>query len=373
MAIRLITGLPGNAKTLHAISTIKAQSEKEGRPVYYHGLSELTLPWLKLDDPKKWMDVPPNSIILIDEAQEIFRNRSVGATPPPHVTALETHRHLGIDLVLITQHPSFIDPHIRKLTNLHQHLVRIYGMEMSTIHQWRETRDNPDKNRKDSEQSKWAFDKSLYGCYKSAEVHTMKRKLPKRLFFLLAMPFVLAALVYLTYWILTKKVTTPPPAGATIATSAPGVGAGAAASPGSSIGSPGGGQRPVFDPLQDAKTYVQMNTPRVVGLPQTAPKYDQLTQPTRVPVPSMCIQSATLCRCFTQQGTAMQVETSMCISFARNGFFQEFDPEKDRADSSRTAKSVEVLKNSPVAAAPSSGQVVMFATAEGQDTFARVK
>lgn len=43
--IDLITGLPGNGKTLYTISTVKKMSEGENRPVYYAGIPELTLDW----------------------------------------------------------------------------------------------------------------------------------------------------------------------------------------------------------------------------------------------------------------------------------------------------------------------------------------
>ncbi|MBA5604126.1 hypothetical protein H3H36_01960 [Duganella sp. FT3S] len=105
-----------------------------------------------------------------------------------------------------------------------------------------------------------------------------------------------------------------------------------------------GAQPAKFDPLEDAKHYVEMNTPRVAGLPQTAPKYDELTKPVRVPVPAACLQFRNDCKCYTQQGTPMDVRYNMCIEFARNGFFQDFDPEKDRVASERTAASVRVME-----------------------------
>jgi len=118
------------------------------------------------------------------------------------------------------------------------------------------------------------------------------------------------------------------------------------------------GRRPA-DPLEDAKDYVWKETPRVVGLPQTAPKYDALTVPTRVPVPAACLQVGSVhdrksvsCKCYTQQGTPMAVDFNMCIEFARNGFFQDFDPDKDRQAASRTETSVRVMEGRPEASVP---------------------
>ncbi|MHA4871603.1 zonular occludens toxin domain-containing protein [Duganella sp. PWIR1] len=343
--IELITGLPGNGKTLYTISTVKKIAESENRAVYYAGIPELTLDWIPID-PTKWMEAPPNSIIVIDEAQKIFRNRSLGTQPGKHVTDLETHRHLGIDLFLLTQHPSLIDPAIRRLAGRHRHMVRVWGMAVSTVHKWDAVKDNPDKSRTDSEKTKWAFDKSVYQYYKSADVHTMKRTIPGRVKLLAGCVVVLIGVGFYMKNRIEER-THPDQLLAS------------GASPSSSVGKTDAVDRaPVpdkFDPKQDMQRYVQMSTPRIEGLPQTAPKYDELTKPTRVPVPAACIQVADKCRCFSQQGTSLDVKYSMCIEFARNGFFQEFDPERDRRDSVRTAESVRVLEGRGVEQVASHG------------------
>ena len=362
MTIELITGLPGNSKTLYTISQVKALSERENRPVYYSGIAELTLGWTEID-PKKWMDCPPGSIIVIDECQAIFRNRSLGAAPPVFVTDLETHRHLGIDLFFITQHPSLVDPHIRRLSGRHRHMVRVWGMEVSTVHSWDSVKDNCDKTaaRKDSEKTKWAFDKSLYNCYKSAQLHTIKRAIPFRAKMLMAVPFLIIALGYLFYTTAFKNKGRVENSGVTsipVGISAQGAGRGG--------GVAAAGVDKVFDPVADARQYVAMATPRIVGLPQTAPKYDELTKPIRVPVPAACIQVVERCKCLTQQGTPMDVEHSMCVGFARNGFFQEFDADGDRQAGAKTERATAVMEGhdsvprSVAPASPGQSQVSSF-------------
>jgi zona occludens toxin len=346
--IDLITGLPGNAKTLYTIGVVRELAKRENRPVYFSGIPELTLDWQEID-PVKWMEVPPKAIVVIDEAQRIFRNRSLGAQPPKHVTDLETHRHLGIDLFFITQHPSLIDPAIRRLAGRHRHMVRVWGMEVSTVHKWDSVKDNCDKPvaRKDSEKTKWAFDKSLYSLYKSADQHTMKRSIPMRAKLLLLSPLILIGCAYAVYALTIgkHKAVEAAPTGEV------------ARAPANDLDVPKSGVpvAPVFDRKEDMKHYVQMSTPRVEGLAQTAPKYDELTKPTRVPVPAACIQVADKCRCFSQQGTSLDVKYSMCIEFARNGFFQEFDPDRDRRDTERTAQSVKVLEGQGVEQVASHG------------------
>jgi len=359
MAILLITGLPGNAKTLYTIAQVKAWAERENRPVFYSGIPELKLDWQQIE-PTEWAKCPPGAIVVIDEAQKIFRNRSLGATPPQYVQDLETHRHLGIDLVFITQHPTLIDPAVRKLTQKHQHLVRIWGMEVSTVHTWHAVRDNCDKPvaRKDSEKQKWAFDKSVFKLYKSAEQHTMKRSIPLRVKLLALVPVVLIAAGYFVYSMTVAKPK--PPAATNPSVSQPMI---ANQSPLSD------GRMPVvdrkFDPVADAKAYIEQSTPRIAGLPHTAPKYDELTRPTRVPVPAMCIQRGVNCACFTQQGTPMDVQYNMCIGFARNGYFQDFDPEQDRADTERVAHSSRILDERIAATGAVSSVAVIPAPATG--------
>lgn len=339
--IELITGLPGNAKTLYTIGQVKTRAEAEGRPVYYAGIKELGLDWTPID-PMKWMECPSGSIILIDEAQKIFRNRSLGTQPGPHVTELEEHRHRGIDIYLITQHPSLIDPAVRRLSGVHKHLIRIFGMEASTVHKWNAVVDTPDKAhcRKDSEKTRWAFDKGLYGLYKSAEVHTMKRSIPLRLKLLLLVPFVLAGAGWGVYNLtIGKHMQQGAKQGAETAVQAP-----ASRLPQVRHDPPqkSESKRPI-DPVADAKEYVYMNTPRVQEMLHTAPKYDELTKPTRVPMPAACIQFRGDCKCYTQQGTPYDVKQSMCVQFARNGFFEEFDADRDRKGVERGLASSRML------------------------------
>lgn len=360
MPIQLTTGLPGNAKTLHTIGEVMKRAEAEGRPVYYHGIKELNLDWQQID-PENWMECPDGAIIVIDECQKIFRNRTMGSVPPKHVTELEEHRHRGFDFYLITQHPSLIDPVVRRLVQTHKHMIRVMGMERSTVHKWNVCVDHPDKpnSRKDSEKTIWAFDKGLYGVYKSAEVHTVRRSIPMRVWALLALPLVLIGAAYAVYALTVGRQPKPEPAKEVqIAAAAP---AGSpAASPAVDRPPP---PREEFDPVKDAERYIQMNTPRVAGLQYTAPKYDEITRPTSAPVPAMCVQSRDKCKCWSQQATPLDVPYNMCIEFARNGYFREFDADRDRRDTERTAQSVKVMEGHDRVIennVPAGSQVVMF-------------
>lgn len=352
--IHLITGLPGNAKTLFMLQLVIKVAAEEGREVYYFGIKDfkkddprlLGTKWTEFD-PKTWHDtVPSGAIIVGDEAQTIFRARAITSNPPPYVTELEQHRHKGLDFYFTTQHPRLVDPALKVLVQSHRHMVRIFGAEMSTVHFWDGIKEKPESAgaKGSSQKTTWAFAKDLYGLYKSADVHTMKRKIPMRLKLLMAVPVVLVACGLLTYKMLHK--VTPGDDKKAVAASSSSHGGVADLVPPPAAAH--------VDPVQDLKDYVWKETPRVTGLPQTAPKYDALTAPTRVPVPAMCIQKGdpaaheqVSCKCFSQQATPMDVSFNMCLEFARNGFFRDFDADRDRKDSERADASREVLSNRP--------------------------
>jgi zona occludens toxin len=324
--ITLLTGAPGNGKSLFLIHMVREWAKKENRPVFYAGITltetgKQELGWTEIE-ATKWNECPPGAIIVTDECQTIYRNRSINAQAPKYVTDLETHRHLGIDLVYVTQHPMLIDPALRRLTGKHMHCIRMWGMQKSVIHEWSQVRENCDKPaaRKDSIKHQFVFDKSIYGLYKSAELHTMKRNIPMRVKMIPVLCLLLAGLVYLIYGSMMKRIN---PDSVEVVSSQ---------GQASQMPGQGGKTEKEFDPVADARKYVFMQTPRVTGLLHTAPKYDSLTEPTVVPVPAVCVLTIDRCKCYTQQATPLAVDHDLCIDFAKNGYFQEFNPDGERAE-----------------------------------------
>jgi len=182
--LNLITGQPGNGKTLFTLGLVEKlrldpASVAGNRKVYQSGIPDLTLPWEPLEDPARWFDLPDGSIVVIDECQRVFPPRKVGAAVPRHVQEFETHRHRGFDVFLVTQHPQLLDIAVRKLTGRHYHLRRTFGQEVSTVYQWEECTDPNERGKRNvALQSRFAFPKERYGWYKSAEIHTVKKELP---------------------------------------------------------------------------------------------------------------------------------------------------------------------------------------------------
>lgn len=358
--ITFITGLPGSGKTLYALWYIKQKADKENREVYYHNIKDLNPDvlgrWSECN-PEEWYNLPDGSIVVLDECQFVFPKKPTGSKLPEHYEKLAVHRHKGLDIFLITQHPSLVDNFVRKLAGQHFHSVRKFGLQRSTIYEWSATNPAPENasSQKSAVTLQWSYPKEVYGWYKSAEVHTVKRKIPAKL--VIAVAFVVALPVigfsalnkYQHRFDAQKEASKPVVAGSTVPNPVA-----ASAQP---VSANGGAQ---IDPLSDIQRYAWMETERIKGLPQTKPKYDQLTVPTRVPIPAMCIQigdarskAGVRCKCYTQQGTPMQVEFSMCMGIAQNGMFQDFDADRDRAQLAKSEASVQVLKDRPDAELPS--------------------
>lgn len=321
--LQLITGLPGNGKTLYALAYVKRWAEADNRPVFYSGIAELTLPWHEVD-ADKWYECPAGSIVVIDESQRVFRPRSAGAAVPVHVERMETHRHQGLDIVLITQHPMLIDTAIRRLVGKHMHVIRKFGTQNATIHEWSSTQENCDKPpaKRDSIKHHWKYDTSLYGLYKSAEVHTVKRSIPMKIYLFCLIPFLLIAAGIYMYSFIKSKMHPPPEVPAQIEQTVSLVpDHQQEARPAAVSGAPH-----YADALEDAKQYVYERSPRYEGLAFTAPRYDELTRPVRVPVVAGCVSMGSKCRCYTHQATRLDMSEAMCREMMVNRPYVDFDP-----------------------------------------------
>lgn len=181
--IRLITGIPGAGKTLLAVEIIRdVMFSDSPRAIYTNikGLDHTALRTFDLVDPTAWFDLPDGSMVIIDECQEYFRPRSNGAKVPESVSRFETHRHQGLDIVLITQHPKLLDQNIRRLVEHHQHCYRPFGLKQRTVMEWNVCNDEPTPKQSEStaELVKKKFDASLYQYYQSASIHTHKTRYP---------------------------------------------------------------------------------------------------------------------------------------------------------------------------------------------------
>lgn len=187
--ISLATGNPGSGKTLFGLEDLYNliqgfnDDPDSARPVFVHGVKELTIPHaplpLKLIPVDKagtqkpvpdWEAVPDGALVFIDEAQHFFPPASAGAVLPAHVEFLNTHRHSGMDIWIYTQNPRLIRMEVRRLVGRHRYHRRLFGLSRSQIYEWDECSDN--HNLKTSVNWRRKFPSHIYDMYKSAEVHT---------------------------------------------------------------------------------------------------------------------------------------------------------------------------------------------------------
>lgn len=311
MPIHLQTGLPGSAKTLRLIGYVKQLAERENRTVYYHGITDLQLSWLPLPDPKKWFELPEGAIIFIDECQDLFPVHETKLASLDYVLQLAKHRHRGYDLFLITQHPMNIHAFVRRLIDKHWHNIRAFGMQASNVHEWNRVIDYPEKTKNDSQKTIYKFSKEAFKYYKSAEVHTIQRKIPKRVFWLLVIPFLLVGFGYVAWTKLSPKHNRDLVLGKNAAQTQQGVNA---------------ANQLASNQQQPKLNYIQAHVPLLADFPHTAPAYAEVVKPAQAPYPAACINSKSQgCNCYTQQGTKLIVSASTCIQIVENGFFVEWN------------------------------------------------
>lgn len=320
----IVTGANGTGKTLNTLKWVREQQLKENRPVAYNGRFEAVeggelSSWKKID-AEKWQDEPDGTIFLLDECHNDFPVRGNTATVPEHVRMLGEHRKRGFDFYLITQHPSNIDKFIRKLVGApgwHRHLKRTAGIDMVSLLQWdhaNEQCERPGSGRT-GQVTMVPFPKEVYGWYRSASLHTGKKKIPRQVWVFLICMLLIPLLIYFTYKRLMPK---PPPPAAAVA--------GSPLVPGMAPGSPA----PAKAAAMTRAEFMTAQAPRIEGLPHTAPVYDEMTKPTRVPMPAACISwEKRGCHCFTQDGTKLATTQEICKEIAAHGFFEAFPRERN--------------------------------------------
>jgi hypothetical protein len=278
MPIQLVTGVPGAGKTLFTVSEVLTEFLKQSieyrgqtvpRRLVIGGVPDLLLPHELMDvpvfdpegfkdeysnvkrepgsDPVLWLGpggkpvsdlegldvaeltpIPcradnwwlwcqPGDVIVVDECQRLFRPMAFGRKIPRAIEMLETHRHYGVDFVLITQHPQLLHKNVRELIGKHQHVRRVYGGSSTIVYEWDHCT-HPDRT-KNATTRFWKHKKAAFGLYKSAEVHTkQKQAIPFAVF-----AFVLAVVALVPFGFYLKHRLTPPAASELAASSPSGL------------------------------------------------------------------------------------------------------------------------------------------------------
>lgn len=196
--IYFFTGAPGTYKSYSAIVFARDLAKGE-RPVFTHGVSEIKVPgWnpLSLDDLINWeLTLPEGAVVVVDEVATLIPQRTKGQ-PPAWIDSLRTHRHKGLDLIFITQHPMDVDVTFRRLVGEHRHFYRQFGRKQVTWIRSDAAMDNPDISKLQPGQTieKKGVDKSVFALYKSTVLDTHKLRIPKKLIY--SILFLIGAVIF---------------------------------------------------------------------------------------------------------------------------------------------------------------------------------
>jgi zona occludens toxin (predicted ATPase) len=200
--IYLITGTPGGGKSLRAVWYAE-QFLREGRAVFgnINGYSRQSpIPGMSslVKDTKSgrwsggvggdWRSTPDGSVVIYDEAQRDFPQRSNASAVPDIIRSMETHRHTGHDLLIVTQHPNQVDHWLRRLVGKHDHVRRLGGMNRVALLSADSVMELPvGLESAAGEKQFWKYPKHLYEAYESATFHMVKHRLPQPVIFMLAL------------------------------------------------------------------------------------------------------------------------------------------------------------------------------------------
>lgn len=367
----LYTGVPGAGKTLYAVSNLVKRKDFKDRPIFVDGIKDLDHEKINyFDIPEgesiqtwpKW--APPGAIIVVDECQRIFRPRPSGSKVPDYVAELETHRHRGLDFILITQHPRLIDINLRELIEHHTHLGKT-NLGLRRKMEWTTggAKDPGSRaNIKEALISVYRLDKSVYGLYKSAEVHTKIRTKKSKLLMLFPLALCLVGYGIWSFTDFWGKFSGEEKQAKTASATQP---AQAQTKPlAVSASEPvSNGQYPKAEtkPEEPKKPHLSEEDyqPRIAERPETAPIYDGMNKAVKaMPWPAACIKAENRCTCYTDQGTKIKdIGKQTCLNYVKDGL--PFNPYK--------AQTAENAKPTQTAYTPDAPQVLTMGGASPQN------
>lgn len=323
--ITLITGMPGAGKTAAMIDILRDLGAD--RPLFVHFdpaerlrpeqkllHDSLKLPHQPVNASSWHQEVPDGGVLVIDEAQGVWRPRGPAAKVPEAIAALETHRHAGVDIFLTTQAPRLIDANVRGLVGRHVH-IRDTGWLGRWWYEWPECNEGlqwktcPVKKR-------YKLPKRVFDVYASAnEHHAPVRATPKTLALVGLLLACLGVLIYLIVRSISNqtsgessKPVEPAPVVA-VPTSAP--------KSSHEAGPPD--ERVAF-------------MPRLSDRPWTAPAYDHLRVVVRMPriTSAICVNDD--CVCFHDREKLLEVSAEQCKYWAVHKPFNPYVADEKTED-----------------------------------------
>lgn len=340
--IVLVTGKPGAGKTAHVVHMMLNdpifKNENGALRKVFTNIKELQLPHVEVSsiqseqsestdeklsfhDIHKWIKEPENlgSIVIIDEVQDVYPTRSNGSKVPENVAWLNTHRHLGVDIIVITQDPKDIDSRLRNLVNKHYHIAR-NKMGMRTLLEWKYCANNPIAQAKDAFAKLHKIDDNVKDLYKSAEIHTQNTsKVSKWVYVIPICLVILPFLLYFSYTLLKSGGGLVDKKGEQqVQLAASDVALSTSTMDNINVNAQ--------NMQVNANLTPDMFVPTLAERPESKPIYNSIRQVKQFENIAGCYKGGkTGCTCYSHQATKLrEITTAMCIDYATNGL--PFDP-----------------------------------------------
>ena len=294
--ITVITGTPGAGKTLYAITKLLLPligthvpvTDDDGvttlHPrVIYTNIRGLLIEHELIDagdnqglrDWHTW--AKPGAVIVFDEFQRAWPPRANGSKVPDDIQALDTHRHMGVDFILITQNVINTDRHVHGLVGRHLHVRRMANSHLCIVYEW----DHCSRQllyAKSLTKQPWRYSKKVFKLYRSADAHTKQpRKIPGLVWFILIAAVSVAYLGPTAYGRLQERIS--------------------------------GGKKPETvaqapsKPSQAAAPAADLQAATTAPAPEAKPKGPTLAG---------CVRSSTRCNCYDDTGQPMAPEPGTC-------------------------------------------------------------
>jgi zona occludens toxin len=294
---------------------------------------------------QKWWELPPGSIVAIDECQEDGSNPDQPVAlmpkdrglPAAWVQRISKVRHHGMDFLLTTQDPCNMSAYVRRLVDKHVHTVRKFGTQVIQRYTWGRCIDDPYSRReqKNAVADVATLPSQVFDLYKSSQLHTMKRRIPVKVYLLgVAMLVALAAVIAVPVVLHRMQHK-----------SVEAVAGGAVVKP------VAGAHSEAEDVALRHADMAKWMRPRVDGVPWTAPMFDKLEVQAQPRLFCVAVDDGR-CTCNTEQGTRYDVPLKMCRKIVEDGLYNPFQAPEASDVAQRDQKDVPEPAAHPAAVSP---------------------
>jgi len=330
----LITGTLGVGKSHFTVGKI-LEYIKQGREVYAD-LDDMKIEGAAPIPEGGWLACPEGSVVIYDEAQKIpdfqfVKGQTVSKNPL--IYELADSRKRGYDIIFTTHQPASLHTMLLGFVGEHYNVTRPNNRKESHIALWRKVQVLPNSEAalaRAEDVFKEPFDDDRFKLYKSTKLDTHKTRIPsyikKLIFKAFACFVVIGCILYFSPMLglfggslkttLGMNKATPETSKGNVITN------------------------PLAAAQSSAKQFAQVNqTTGSLNLSNaidTTPKYDP-TKPysvdysnyqyqyTDAPHFAGCVIMAGKCKCFSQQGSTLDVEKKTCLAVV-HGDGMPFNP-----------------------------------------------